>query len=204
MSEKTWKIAAAADLEPTLAFFETVKDMTDPPFTTYPHGLKGTLEILLAEGRLLVAEIEQNDADDHIDADAQAEIAGPAAASSTGRIVGLLGYFHGTPRLRSDGGFNFEDPEVAYVYCFVVGPAWRNPWSYLAVPFLAKCLLADGHTEARFRTYRDNNDLVNRLYRKHGYFIREETNLQGAKSNLYGADVRTWADRFGFYKTTGA
>lgn len=179
MSQKTWKIATDDDLEPTLAFFETVKDMTDPPFTTYPHGLRGTLEMLLAEGKLLVAEVDRR------------------------QIVGLLGYFHGTPRLQGDGSFLYEQPEIAYIYCFVVGTAWRNPYSYLAVPFLAQCLAADGHAEARFRTYRDNNDLINRLYRKHGYFIREETNLQGAKSNLYGANVRAWTERFGGYLATG-
>ncbi len=187
MVGKKWKIAVKSDLEPALAFFETVKDLTDPPFTTYPHGLRGTLELLLAEGRLLVADAAED-----------------ALPEPRPRIVGLLGYFHGTPRLGEDGGFRYEGPHIGYVYCFVVDPEWRNPYSYLAVPFLAQCLLADGHEEARFRTYRDNNDLINRLYRKHGRFIREETNLQGAKSNLYGADVRTWVERFGHYESTGS
>lgn len=178
-----WKIAENADLDRAFEFFETVKDMTDPPFSTYPHGLKGTLERLLADGRLLLA-------------DAPGE-RGP-------QVVGLLGYFHGTPRLREDGLFDYVDPEVGYVYFFVVAREWRNPYSYHAVPFLASCLLADGHEEARFRTYRDNNDLINKLYRKHGYFIREETNIQGAKANLYGAKVRLWVERFGYYAGTGA
>lgn len=182
MNKKGWKIATGEDLEATYRFFYEFRDATNPPFSTYPHGIRGTLEVLLSDGKLLIAEDETD---------------------GETNVVGLLGYFHGTPHLESDGSFTYRDREIGYVYCFVIAPEHRHPYSYQAVPFLAKCLLEDGHEEARFRTYRDNNDLINKLYRKHGTFVREETNIQGAKANLYSANVRNWMERFGYYEKTG-
>ncbi len=183
MVKNGWKIATTADYDAAYAFFDSVKDATNPPFSTYPGGIRGNLESVLTHGTLLAAEAE---------------------TEGVREIVGLLGYFHGVPRFESGKLAGFTEPEVGYVYYFVIAPAHRHPLSYRLVPFLARCMLADGHEEARFRTYRDNNDMINKLYRKHGTFLREETNVQGVSANLYMANVREWAERFGFYENTGS
>ncbi len=166
-----WRIGTEEDLEKAQAFFYSVRNEITPPFSSYPHGIQGTIELLLAEGRLLLGIKDK-------------------------KIVGLLGYFHGIPKLNSGGGFDYSETKTAYIYCFVIAPEHRGPFSFTLLPVLGKNIIADGHVEARFKAFKENNKLINRLYRQYGRLVCEEANMQGIMSNVYSGDPFSWVTKF--------
>ena len=164
---KNWEVGLKDNFNSIYSFFKKMEIMESPTFS-FPNGIEGTLNEIFDKGRILVGKQDEF-------------------------IRGLCGYFHGIPKMKKDFSFEFENKNVAYVYFLVTEKNFRKNFPFgEIVSAISKQALVDGHDELRFKAYRDNNILLNKLYSRFAEKIGVEKNTQNKWTNLYSANPKNF------------
>jgi len=164
----TWTLANNSDRENIIALMEDLDDTINPPFSSFPNGIAGSVDLTYQFGRIFISE-------------------------SDDQIVGVSGYLKGMPKFK-DGILTAEPESIAYVYYTVIRPAYRGKLMYDLLPVVGNQVILDGMDSIKFKAHK-HEKILNRFYRQLSEKSEEKINSQDVPCLQYTASAQTWAKR---------
>jgi len=167
MENKTWYNAKRQDREDLTNFLVKMNNETQSPLTSLPGGIEGLIDLSEINGGILYSKEENN-------------------------IIGVSQYTFGEPSK------NYENKDVGYFYLTVIDPNFRGDFKR-SLNLFRKYVEIFDETNCNFikwKSYKENNDYVNRLYNKFADIVDESVNTQGIVSYSWETTVDKLRDKF--------
>jgi len=166
-NHKQWYKAETKDKQDIADFLVSMNNQTQSPLTSLPGGIEGLLNLAEKNGGFLYTK-EDN------------------------KIIGISQYTYGEPSK------NYKNKEIGYLYLTVINPNNRRDGRRSLNLFkkYIEVFEESNSEKIKWKSYKENNQYVNRLYSKFATITKESINTQNIVSYEWTTTVDKLKNKF--------